>query len=88
MIVLHVVMYILQEELGSDVSNRPSGRVGGPGIESADLAILRLAAVHTTAETSHEMESVANSTTLGCQLAQCPLSILCFNLFSSHLLLD
>ena len=64
-------MYILQEELGRDASNRPGGRIGDPGIESADLVVLRLPAVPTTTKSSHKIESVRNSFTPECQLAQC-----------------
>ena len=67
MITLDVVIYILQEELDSNASNRPGGRVSGPSIE---LGIGRfgdgVAAIHTTAETSHEIEMIADSTTLVC----------------------
>ena len=67
MITLDVVIYILQEELDSNASNRPGGRVSGLSIE---LGIGRfgdgVAAIHTTAETSHEIEMIADSTTLVC----------------------
>jgi hypothetical protein len=48
-IALPVEVNILQEELGGDASNWPGGRVGRPGIESANSLVLRHAAIHTTA---------------------------------------
>jgi hypothetical protein len=47
-----VVTDILQEELCRDIFNPLNSKVSGLGIESGDLAV-RLAAVYTTAKTSH-----------------------------------
>jgi hypothetical protein len=45
MVMFDVVIYIFQEESGSNTSNRPGSRFSSLGIGSADLAILRHASV-------------------------------------------